>query len=107
MPCITQPNLTPIQKAKQRSAIERLAQAITAGTISIIVGRAGGIAFKGWSEADREGVSDLCAYRLIANEPGVRRALLRAEAMSGNRMDPRAIASGMHSHDDGATWSRH
>ena len=106
MPCLTQTNITPQKRALQRTALERLIAAIGAGKVQIAVGRTGGIAFKGWADADREGVSDLCAYRAIANAPEVRRALIRAEALSGNRMDPRAIASGLHSHDGGATWAR-
>ena len=37
----------------------------------------------------------------------LRRAIMRAEAMAGHKIDPRAVASGMHSHDQGATWSKH
>lgn len=107
MPCITSPVLTPSAKQRQREALDRLQRALAAGTVTIKVGREGSIAFAGWRDEDREGISDLCAYRAIANDPTVRRALLRAEALSGNRYDPRAIASGLHSHDGGATWSRH
>lgn len=105
MPCLTQANQTPEVKARQRTALERLSTALQAGAVTVTVGRAGGVAFVGWT--DREGVSDLCAYRALANRPEMRRALLKAEALSGHRMDPRAIASGLHSHDSGATWSRH
>ena len=59
MPCLTQPNRTPEQKARQVSALQRLAAALASGSVSVSIGRAGGIAFVGWS--DREGVSDLCA----------------------------------------------
>jgi len=107
MPCITQTNLTPAAKARQRTALEKLVAAIGAGAVKVVIGRAGSVSFAGWLDADREGVSDLCAYRAVSHTPEVRRALLRAEALSGNRMDPRAIASGLHSHDSGATWSRH
>ena len=107
MPCMTQPTLTELQKASQRTALQRLEQAIGAGTVKVTIGRQGGIALVGWAEADRSGVSDLCAYRALANSPAMRRAVLRAEAMNGNKLDPRAIASGLHSHDGGSTWSRH
>lgn len=106
MPCLTQPS-TPAVKLRQRTALERLQQAIGAGAVTVTVGRAGSVALNGWRDADREGVSDLCAYRALANTPEMRRALLKAEAASGNRMDPRAIGSGLHSHDGGNTWSRH
>ena len=105
MPCLTQPNLTQQAKDRQRAALARLAAALAAGTAGVTIGKAGAVAFTGWT--DREGVSDLCAYRALANRPELRRAILKAEAASGNRMDPRAIASGLHSHDGGATWSRH
>lgn len=105
MPCLSQPNLTELQKQAQRGALARLRAALALGTVSVVVGRTGSIAFKGWK--DNGGVSDLCAYRALANSPELRKALARAEAMSGNKLDPRAIASGMHSHDGGATWSKH
>lgn len=105
MPCMTQPTLTEQQKQSQVKALQRLNDAIGAGTVKVIIGKAGGITFAGWQ--DREGVSDLCAYRALMNSPTMRRAVMRAEAMQGNKLDPRAIASGLHSHDGGATWSRH
>lgn len=107
MPCITQPNLSAEQRQAQRDALTRLQQQLAAGIVRVTVGRNGAVALTGWAQDERSGVSDLCAYRALANTPEMRRALLKAEAMSGNRMDPRAIASGLHSHDGGATWSRH
>lgn len=107
MPCLTQTNLTPIEKQRQRDALSRLQEFLARGEVTVIVGRTGGVALKGWRAEDRGGVSDLCAYRALANTPEMRRALLRAEAATGNRMDPRAVASGLHSHDGGASWSRH
>lgn len=106
MPCLTQPAATPAKKALQKTALERLVAAIGAGSIKVVVGRGGSVAFGGWRDDQREGISDLCAYRAIANAPAVRRAIFRAEAMSGHKIDPRAIASGLHSHDNGASWSR-
>lgn len=105
MPCLTQPAATPAKKALQKTALERLVAAIGTGSIKVVIGR-GSVAFGGWRDDQREGISDLCAYRAIANQPEVRRAIFRAEAMSGNKIDPRTIASGLHSHDNGASWSR-
>jgi hypothetical protein len=107
MPCLTQPNLSAQQKQGQRDALARLQQALAGGTVKVVVGKGGAVAFSGWKNEDRNGVSDLCAYRALMNTPELRRALLRAEALSGNRMDPRAIASGTHSHDGGLTWGHH
>lgn len=107
MPCMTQPNLTQQQKTAQAAALQRLQRAIAAGTVSVIVGRNGAFALRGWADADRAGVSDLCAYRALANTPEMRRAVMRAEAMVGARLSTVAIAAGVHSHDGGATWGRH
>lgn len=107
MPCLTQPNATQQQKTNQREALRRLQAALAAGTVTVVIGPRGAIAFKGWADDQRLGVSDICAYRALSNTAELRRAVLRAEAMSGQRMDPRAVAQGLHSHDDGATWSRH
>lgn len=77
------------------------------GTIKAIIGRAGGIAFKGWT--DNADVSDLCAYRALTarNSPALRKALARAEVTAGRKLDAQAIAAGMHSHDGGKTWGTH
>lgn len=105
MVCMTQPTLTPAQKLAQQQALSRLKGALLSGAVQAVIGRNGAIAFKGWT--DNAGVSDLCAYRALANTPEMRRAVTRAEAMSGNRLSLIAVATGVHSHDGGATWSRH
>lgn len=107
MPCMNQPDETPAAKAEKVDALKRLLASLELGTVKVVVGKTGSLAFSGWAASERRGLSDLCAYRAIANAPAMRKALVRAEAMSGNRMDPRAIASGLHSHDGGTTWSRH
>ena len=107
MPCTTNPNLTTTQKADQQSALARLGAALAAGTVQVVIGTAGGIAFKGWT--DNRGVSDLCAYRALtaANSAPLRKALARAEAMSGRKVNQQARSAGMHSHDGGKTWGTH
>lgn len=105
MPCMTAPALTETQRTQQRRAIDRLRAAVGAGTVQVIIGKTGAIAFRNWT--DSAGISDLCAYRQIANSPEVRRAVARAQVTSGNRVNPQAIAAGIHSHDGGKTWSQH
>ncbi len=109
MPCDSQANATPQKRAEQKDALARLAAALAAGTVQAVVGRAGGIAFKGWTEADRRGLSDVCAYRALMaqSSPELRRAIARAEAMAGWKLDERTIAAGMHSHDGGHSWGTH
>jgi len=106
MPCDSQAT-TPQARARQQTAIKRLAAALGNNEAQLVIGAAGSIAFKGWTE--REGVSDLCAYRRLAaaNSPTLRRAIMRAEAISGRKIDQRSIAAGMHSHDGGQTWGDH
>jgi hypothetical protein len=107
MPCTTQPTLTEQQRTAQRAALARLQAAIGAGAVSVVVSRAGAIALKGWGDADRAGVSDLCAYRELRNSPEMRRALARAEVLAGRTVDARTIAAGVHSHDGGQSWGSH
>ena len=107
MPCTSQPTASTLQRQRILDAIKRLDLGLEAGAIKPVIGAAGSIAFHGWG--DREGVSDLCAYRALAaaNSPALRRAVMRAEAISGRRLDARAIGAGVHSHDGGATWGTH
>ena len=108
MPCFTNPNLTAPQKQKQRDALAKLQKAIGAGSVSIVVAKGtGAFALKGWLDADREGVSDLCAYRALMNTPELRRAVMRAQALANTPLDQRAMAAGVHSHDGGKTWGTH
>lgn len=104
MPCMTATNLTPVQKAAQASAIERLAAALGAGAVTLKIGANGAVALVNWT--DRAGVSDLCAYRALTakNSPELRRALARAEALAGRKVSVQTVAAGVHSHDGGRTW---
>lgn len=96
------------QIEKRRGALARLEARLTAGVVSVKVGPSGAIAFQGWQAAEREGLADLCAYRrlLASNSPALRRAVARAETLAGQKVNARAIAAGVHSHDGGATWGR-
>lgn len=104
MPCDTQRE--PVQVMAMSSALDRLQKALGAG-VDVVIGANGALAFRGWN--DRAGLSDLCAYRKLAarNAPELRRAIARAEAVSGRKLDQRAVAAGMHSHDGGRTWGTH
>lgn len=106
MPCMNRPNATPVQQKKMTDAVKRLEALLGAG-VTVVIGATGGIAFKGWT--DREGVSDLCAYRKLMSEnsPALRKAVARAEVMAGRGVDQQALAAGLHSHDGGRTWGKH
>lgn len=112
MPCdsFIKPGITPEQRQKQvRDAVAALGRALATGAVKIKVGPQGGITFVGWGKEERDGVSDICAYRKLANSGSwaLRQALARAEALAGRKADERAIAAGVHSHDGGATWGTH
>jgi hypothetical protein len=110
MPCDTRPE-TQTEEGKRvlADATRRLEAALAAGTVQAVIGAQGGIAFRGWREGERGGLTDLCAYRRLraANSPELRRALARAEVLAGRTVNEQAINAGVHSHDGGHTWGSH
>lgn len=108
MTCYLMKDAPPVRKAQRESALARLERALALGTVSVTIGQTGGLAFKNWT-AGRDDLTDICAYRALTakNSPALRKALARAEAMSGRKLDARAIAAGVHSHDGGRTWGSH
>lgn len=112
MPCDTR--LKKGQTIKQRAAevsrvVERLAAGLAAGRIKPKISAEGGVAFDGLGEAERDGVTDACAYRrLMASSNTLAKHMMeRAELMSGRKVDRHALAQGVHSHDGGKTWHHH
>lgn len=109
MPCDTQlrPNETLTQRATAiDAALRRLEVALTSGAVRMTVGPNGSIAFVGWGEAERDRVTDVCAYRTLAASGSwaLRQAQAKAEALAGRRVNAFAVAAGHHSHDGGKTW---
>ena len=109
MPCDTRlrSNQTlPQRMAEVESALERLKRYLATGSVRVNIGSNGAIMFNGWN--DRDDVTDVCAYRSLSatNSFELKKAVQRAEATSGRKVNPTAIAAGMHSHD-GKTWSKH
>ena len=97
----------PQRKKQVEEAIDRLNKLLTTGKVTVKVGANGAIAFVG--EWQRNGISDLCAYRklLASGSPALQKALIKAEALAGRKIDPQAIGAGYHSHDGGKTFSKH
>lgn len=109
MPCDTfvPQDMTPKQrKAQIDEAIDRLNKAIEDGKVSVVVDKASGsVGFKGdWGE--RNGVSDVCAYRKLSLKGSFafKKALAKAELAAGRKVNEKAVAAGVHSHDGGKTW---
>jgi len=110
MPCdtrIPQGKTAKQRQADVKAALARLEAALAAGSVTVKVGPQGSITFAGaWERSD---VTDACAYRklLASGSPALRKAIARAEAVSGRAVNDRAVAAGYHSHDGGGTWSKH
>lgn len=109
MPCDTvrDPNQTLEDRNNQvKAALRRLEAALKNGTVRVSIGPSGGVAFVGWK--DRDDVTDVCAYRTLTAEGSweLRQAVTKAEAMTGRKVNPNAVASGHHSHDGGNTWHK-
>lgn len=109
MPCegMMKKNQTVQQRAAEvRSAVARLNILLTKRLVWPVVGSQGAIAFAGWQEADRAGVTDACAYRrIMATGSALARAeIARAEQLTGRTVDKKVVAAGTHSHDGGETW---
>jgi hypothetical protein len=110
MPCDSRPR-NPQQTIQERMleadrALKRLEAKLAAYLVKVTIGANGAVAFSGWT--DRDGISDVCAYRSLSSSgsSALRMAVARAEAMSGRKIDPRAVAAGVHSHDSGHTWNK-
>lgn len=89
-----------------REAAKRLAAGLTSGRVKAKVSKKGAIAFEGFTEDDRNGISDECAYRRImsGSSQSAKLAILRAEQIAGVSVSKTVLASGVHSHDGGQTW---
>ncbi len=111
MPCDTirlKPEQTLEERMEEvRQSIRKLQTALATGQVKVDIGPNGGVRFVGWDK-ERQGVTDVCAYRTLSAQGSseLRRAVARAEALSGRRVSPQAIAAGVHSHD-GVTWTKH
>ena len=109
MPCDTnlKSNQTPAQRKEVvKKALTRLEAALTFGTTKVTIGANGAVAFTGWKPEDRDDVTDVCAIRALtaSNSWAFRQAVAKAEAQTGRKMNPAAVAAGTHSHDSGKTW---
>jgi hypothetical protein len=93
--------------AEVQRSLKRLETSLKMGQVKVAIGPNGAIVFLGWK--DRDDLSDVCAYRTLAasNSWELRQAVARAEVTSGRKVNPLAVAAGVHSHDGGASWAKH
>lgn len=94
------------QVRKAAATIDKLLRERRAG---VKVGPQGAVVFTGVSDSDRAGMTDACVYRMLMSSgtAGARLAIQRAEMVAGRAVDRKAVAAGVHSHDNGRTWSTH
>lgn len=94
------------RKDEIRRAVDQLNAGLAAGRIKAKIGPQGALAFEGWVEGQRDGITDNCAYRRLMTTGSVaaRMAIQRAEQLSGRPVNKQVIGSGVHSHDGGTTW---
>ncbi len=109
MPCdtVVKPKQTlQERKAEVRKAVMELSAGLASGRIKSVVGRQGAVAFPGWTDTERAGVTDACAYRRLMVEGSAlaKQAIARAEALAGRSVNRQVVAQGVHSHDGGTTW---
>jgi hypothetical protein len=109
MPCSTalQENQTLEQRNREiKESLARLERYLQTGQVRVQIGPQGAVAFPGWK--DRNSISDVCAYRTLTleNSWSLKQAVMRAEVMSGKKVNQQAIAAGVHTHN-GTTWSNH
>jgi hypothetical protein len=109
MPCDTVLRTRQIIKQRAdevRRAVARLDDRLKRRQVRPVVGPQGAISFKGWTEDERDAVTDACAFRrLMATGSSLAKAeIARAEQMAGRSVDRQIIGQGVHSHDGGQTW---
>lgn len=95
------------RKAEVKKAITALDKLLQSKKAKAVVGPQGAIAFQGWDNQERSGVSDACAYRLImvSGSALAKAAIARAEQLAGRSVSKQAVGQGVHSHDGGNSWS--
>lgn len=113
MPCDTRlkRNQTISQRADEvRKVVSQLDKALATGRAQVRVDRAtGAVAFTGLTDAEKDGVTDACAYRrvMISGSALAKAKIAQAEQMAGRGVSRQALATGVHSHDGGQTWHDH
>ena len=113
MPCDSRPfrvgQTLEQRKTQVREAINAIDALLKKRNARPVVGPQGAITFVGISDDVRSGITDACIYRRIMSTGSAlaRAEIARAEAMSGRKVNPQAVASGVHSHDGGHSWGTH
>lgn len=94
--------------AEVKGVVAKLDRLLLTRKVKPVVGQNGAIAFQGFPESERSGVSDACIYRRImaTGSALARNEIARAEQMAGRTVNRQVLAAGIHSHDGGQTWDQ-
>jgi len=95
------------RKAEVKKVIYDVNSLIASGRVKPIVDRlTGAVAFQGFDENLRDGVTDACVYRqlMISGSSLTKAKIAQAEAIAGRSVNKQALAAGVHSHDGGQTF---
>lgn len=96
------------QRAEEvRKSVERLNRGLASGSVRALVSKQGGVVFEGFSDLERDSVTDGCLLRriLATGSASAKLAIARAEQKAGRTLDKTAIAQGLHSHN--GVWHTH
>lgn len=112
MPCdtIRKKNETKEQRVQRvMTALRRLEVGLRSQVVKVVIGPQGAATFTGWTPEDREGVTDVCAFRALTKmrSAALANAIRQAEIAQGRRVDMAQVERGVHSHDGGRTWGTH
>lgn len=94
------------RKNQIQRAMDKLNVLMLRQKVKPVIDPLGRFVLQGWSDTDRDGVTDICAYKRImqSGTSFQKLQLAQAAARAGRTVDKQALAQGIHSHDGGATW---
>lgn len=92
-----------------RRASRALDKALAERRVRVKIGPQGAVVFENWSDSERDGITDNCAYRrIMATGSALARVeIAKAEQIAGRKVSVQAVGQGIHSHDGGKTWHGH
>jgi len=112
MPCDSAlaPNQTISQRKEEvKKSVSVLDKLIASGQVRVKVSPQGAVAFSAWGDAERNKVTDACAYRrlMVSGSALTKAKIAQAEMMAGRSINRQVVGQGAHSHDGGHTWHDH
>jgi hypothetical protein len=94
------------RKEEVKKVVSVLDRLISTGQVRVKIGPKGEIAFSAWADSERGRVTDNCAFRrlMVTGSSLTKAKIAQAEMLAGRSINKQVVGSGVHSHDNGATW---